>query len=89
MQRFSSPKNMKPGTKERLSSIKAPVFILWGAEDKLIPVTSAKWFAEAIPQAKLVIYPNVGHIPMEEIPEKSANDVKIWLDSLAVKTPKV
>ena len=82
MQRFSSPK-------ERLSSIKAPVFILWGAEDKLIPVTSAKWFAEALPQAKLIIYPNVGHVPMEEIPEKSANDVKTWLDSLAVKTPKV
>lgn len=89
MQRFSSLKNMTPGTKERLSAIKAPVLILWGAEDNLIPVTSAKWFAEAIPEAKLVIYPNVGHIPMEEIPEKSANDVKIWLDSLAVKTPKV
>lgn len=89
MQRFSSLKNMTAGTKERLSAIKAPVLILWGAEDNLIPVTSAKWFAEAIPQAKLVIYPNVGHIPMEEIPEKSANDVKIWLDSLAVKTPKV
>ncbi|RRQ52460.1 alpha/beta fold hydrolase [Sphingorhabdus wooponensis] len=89
MQRFSSLKNMTPGTKERLSAIKAPVLILWGAEDNLIPVTSSKWFAEAIPEAKLVIYPNVGHIPMEEIPEKSANDVKIWLDSLAVKTPKV
>ncbi|MBP6441064.1 MAG: alpha/beta hydrolase [Sphingorhabdus sp.] len=89
MQRFSSLKNMTPVTKERLSAIKAPVLILWGAEDNLIPVTSAKWFAEAIPQAKLVIYRNVGHIPMEEIPEKSANDVKIWLDSLAVKTPKV
>lgn len=89
MQRFSSLKNMTPVTKERLSAIKAPVLILWGAEDNLIPVTSAKWFAEAMPQAKLIIYPNVGHIPMEEIPEKSANDVKIWLDSLAVKTPKV
>jgi pimeloyl-ACP methyl ester carboxylesterase len=89
MQRFSSLKNMTPGTKDRLSAIKAPVLILWGAEDNLIPVTSAKWFAEAMPQAKLIIYPNVGHIPMEEIPEKSANDVKIWLDSLAVKKPKV
>jgi pimeloyl-ACP methyl ester carboxylesterase len=89
MQRFSSLKNMTPGTKERLSAIKAPVLILWGAEDNLIPVTAAKWFAEAMPQSKVIVYPNVGHIPMEEIPEKSANDVKIWLDSLAVKTPKV
>jgi pimeloyl-ACP methyl ester carboxylesterase len=85
MQRFSSPKSMSPGTKERLSAIKVPVLILWGAEDNLIPVSSAKWFAEAMPQAKLVIYPNVGHIPMEEIPQKSANDVKIWLDGVAAK----
>lgn len=89
MKRFSSPKSMATGTKERLSAIKVPVLILWGAEDNLIPVTAAKWFAETMPQAKLVIYPNVGHIPMEEIPEKSANDVKIWLDGVAAKTPKV
>ena len=63
--------------------------ILWGADDNLIPVTSAKWFAEALPQAKLIIYPNVGHIPMEEIPEKSGNDVKIWLDDVVAKIPKV
>ncbi len=88
MQRFSNSKSMVPGTKERLSTIKVPVLILWGAEDNLIPVTAAKWFAEAIPQAKLIIYPNVGHIPMEEIPQKSANDVKIWLDGLGTPAPK-
>jgi pimeloyl-ACP methyl ester carboxylesterase len=89
MQRFASPRNMTAGTKERLSAIQVPVLILWGAEDNLIPVTSAKWFAEALPQAKMIIYPNVGHIPMEEIPEKSGNDVKIWLDDVVAKTPKV
>jgi pimeloyl-ACP methyl ester carboxylesterase len=40
-----------------------------------------------MPQAKLIIYPNVGHIPMEEIPQKSANDVKIWLDGLGTQAP--
>lgn len=83
MQRFANPKSMAPSTQERLSTIKVPVTIMWGAQDNLIPVSSAKWFAQAMPQAKLVIYPDVGHIPMEEIPDKSANDVKIWLDSLA------
>ncbi len=56
--------------------------VMWGEEDNLIPVSSAKWFAEAIPDAKLVIYPKVGHIPMEELPERSAADVKAWLDGL-------
>ena len=88
MQRFANPKSMAPSTQERLATIKVPVMIMWGAEDNLIPVTSAKWFAQAMPQAKLVIYPEVGHIPMEEIPEKSANDVMMWLGSLAAETPK-
>ncbi len=83
MKRFSSPGSMKSGTKEQLATIKVPVMIMWGEEDKLIPVSSARWFAEAIPGAKLVVYPGVGHIPMEEVPDQSAADVKAWLDALA------
>lgn len=82
MKRFGDPSSMRTGTKEKLATIKVPVMIMWGAEDKLIPVSSAKWFADAIPDAKLVIYPKVGHIPMEEVPEQSAADVKRWLDGL-------
>ena len=82
MQRFSATGNRNTATPEKLATIKVPVMIMWGEEDNLIPVSSARWFADALPQAKLVIYPKVGHIPMEEIPEKSAADVKNWLESL-------
>ncbi len=82
MKRFSLQHNNHPATKEKLATIKAPVIIMWGEEDNLIPVASAKWFADAIPGARMVVYPKVGHIPMEEVPEKSAADVKAWLDTL-------
>ena len=82
MKRFSDPKGIGSGTKEKLAAIKVPVMIIWGDEDKLIPVSSARWFADAIPGSKLVIYPKVGHIPMEEVPEQSGADVKAWLDGL-------
>jgi pimeloyl-ACP methyl ester carboxylesterase len=82
MKRFALPHNNRQATKETLAAIKVPVMIVWGEEDNLIPVSSAKWFAEAIPGSKLIIYPNVGHIPMEEVPERSAADVKAWLDTL-------
>ena len=72
-----------------LASIRVPTLILWGQRDRWIPPAHAGEFARRIPGATLRMYPALGHIPMEEIPEKSANDVKIWLDSLAVKTPKV
>jgi pimeloyl-ACP methyl ester carboxylesterase len=82
MKRFSLPHNNRQASKEALAAIKVPVMIMWGAEDNLIPVSSARWFAEAIPGSKLVVYPKVGHIPMEEMPERSAADVKAWLDGL-------
>ena len=83
MKRFATPKAMKSTTPEALAAIKVPVMIMWGEEDSLIPVSSARWFAHAMPAAKLVIYPGVGHIPMEEVPERSAADVKAWLGGLS------
>ena len=65
-----------------MAALKIPTLILWGEEDNLIPVESAKWFAKAIPGAKLILYPRVGHIPMEEIPDQSAADVATFLREL-------
>ena len=87
MKRFSLQHNNHPATKDKLAAIKAPVMVMWGEEDNLIPVSSARWFAEAIPGARLVVYPKVGHIPMEEVPEKSAADVKAWLDTMPKEQP--
>ena len=81
MKRFALQHNNHPATKEKLAAIKAPVMIMWGEEDNLIPVSSAKWFAEAIPGTRLVVYPKVGHIPMDEVPERSAADARAWLDT--------
>ncbi len=59
-----------------------PVLILWGADDKLIPASSARWFKAQVPDAKMIIYPAVGHLMMEEIPDKSAADLANWLATL-------
>ena len=56
-----------------------PTLVMWGEEDKLIPVSSAAWFKQQVPDAQVVIYPNVGHLPMEEIPDRSIADLKLWL----------
>lgn len=64
----------------KLGTIKTPTLILWGDKDGLIPVEYAGEFAKRIPGAKVLIYHNVGHIPMEEIAEKSAADVHNFLE---------
>jgi pimeloyl-ACP methyl ester carboxylesterase len=65
-----------------VAGIKTATLILWGAEDKLIPVDAATWFKTNIPGSKLIIYPKIGHLPMEETPETSARDVMNWLATL-------
>lgn len=65
-----------------LSTLKQPTLVMWGKEDSLIPASTADKFAEVLDNAKVVIYENVGHIPMEEIPTQSAQDVRAFLQSL-------
>ena len=63
----------------RLGEIDAPTLILWGEEDALIPVSSGAKFAEAMPNARLVTYDGVGHLPMEEVPDAVAADIGRFL----------
>jgi pimeloyl-ACP methyl ester carboxylesterase len=67
---------------DKISTLRMPTLILWGREDRLIPVSTAARFAAKLPNDKTIIYDRVGHIPMEEIPDLSATDVLAWLDSL-------
>ena len=63
----------------RLGEIKLPTLILWGAEDKLIPVSGADWFLARIAGAVRIVYPGIGHIPMEEAADRSAADLDAFL----------
>ena len=88
LDRFALVHNVEPASEQRLSSLKMPVLIMWGAEDALIPVSSADWFAKAIPAAKRIIYPNIGHVPMEENAGQSAADFDAFLASTVESKPK-
>ena len=68
-----------------VGSLEMPVLLLWGEQDKVIPVSHAKAFASAIPETKLIIYPDAGHLPMEEKPEQVARDIDDWIESLAAE----
>jgi pimeloyl-ACP methyl ester carboxylesterase len=64
---------------EVLRSIHVPTLILHGENDVLVEPASAGKFAAAIPGAKVLIYPNVGHLPQIETPQRSAADVAEFL----------
>lgn len=56
-------------TAEELSSITAPTLILDGEQDDVIHPDNAKVIAAAIPNAKLVMLPNVGHYAVTQMPD--------------------
>jgi 2-hydroxy-6-oxonona-2,4-dienedioate hydrolase len=51
-----------------LPEVRAPVLVLWGADDPLLAPALGRVFAEQIPDARLVILEECGHIPMLERP---------------------
>lgn len=79
LDRFTTPRDRTITGAPRL---RVPTLIMWGADDKLIPVSSASWFKAQVPDAKLIVYRGVGHLMMEEIPDKSSADLSNWLASL-------
>lgn len=61
-----------------LKGISNPTLVLWGKEDLLIDVREAEYFRN-IPNSTFILYDKVGHVPQEEIPAKSAQDMAAWL----------
>jgi pimeloyl-ACP methyl ester carboxylesterase len=64
-----------------LPKIKVKTLIVWGKEDKLLPVQCAYVFKEKIAGSQLEIMPKVGHSPHLEAPEKLAQIIVSFLKS--------
>jgi pimeloyl-ACP methyl ester carboxylesterase len=64
-----------------LQYIRAPTLVVNGESDVLVEPASARKFAAAIPGAKLIVYPHVGHLPQIEIPQRSASDAAEFLQA--------
>lgn len=68
-----------PDPEPDLARITAPTLILWGAQDIIIPPAQAEDMARAIPNARVILYDDLGHAPQEEDPERSARDARAFL----------
>ena len=67
-----------------LKKITAPTLLLWGEKDRMIPIANAADYLGAMPNAKLVTLPGLGHVPFEESPEGS---IGALLGFLSVAAP--
>jgi len=63
----------------RIRSIKTPTLIIWGENDKLIPIENAQKFHADLPNDTLVVLEKTGHVPMEENPNRTVDAIRLFL----------
>jgi pimeloyl-ACP methyl ester carboxylesterase len=63
------------------TAVPVPTLVQWGSEDEWLPPALGEQFAAEIPDATLTIYDGVGHVLMEEAPERTASDALAFLQS--------
>lgn len=83
--RFATP--LQDGDLSRLKSIHVPTLVMWGGKDPWFKTEFAVRFAHDLPGARLRLYPDLGHVPMEEAPEVTAPDAASFLDGAVDSLP--
>jgi pimeloyl-ACP methyl ester carboxylesterase len=62
-----------------LARITAPVLLVWGEQDRMIPVANAADYQRVLPRAQLLRLPATGHLPQEESPAAALPAVATFL----------
>ncbi|WP_435593435.1 alpha/beta fold hydrolase [Nocardia sp. bgisy118] len=72
LQTYGGTAMTDPTLLDRLPAITTPTLITWGQCDRMIPLTHATAYANAIPGARLEIISDAGHLPQLESPDTLA-----------------
>ena len=68
---------------ENLAAVGAPTLIVWGRDDRIIPVADATGYGEALPHAQTVILADTGHMPQVERPTRFNRLLTAFADGLS------
>jgi pimeloyl-ACP methyl ester carboxylesterase len=66
-----------------MASIRVPVLLVHGDQDRLVPVAAARQAAQRHPGWAYLELPGVGHVPQLQVPEQLADAVLDWLRETA------
>ena len=65
-----------------IAQYKIPTLVVWGEKDQIIKPETVKLIKEIIPQSEVIMMPEVGHVPMVEALDKTADDYKAFREKL-------
>jgi pimeloyl-ACP methyl ester carboxylesterase len=59
--------------------LSCPTLVLWGRNDRMVPLAHGEAYAAGIPDVRLVVLDGVGHCPLLEQPEVAAQEIEGFL----------
>ena len=64
------------------ATIRVPAVVLWGEHDEVLPRADQESMVSAIPGARLVVYPDTGHLVLWERPQDVARELRTLVDQV-------
>jgi pimeloyl-ACP methyl ester carboxylesterase len=77
------PRWFNPDLERWLHRIKLPAFVVWGAQDKVMPAAYAALWKERLPDARMTMLEECGHLPHVEKAEAVSRQVREFLKGAA------
>ena len=68
--------------REMIRTINARTLVVWGGRDSWITTAAAEGFVRDLPRAELKIFDELGHIPMEQDPIRTAQAAATFLNAV-------
>ena len=69
----------------RVASWPGTVALVWGEQDRVVPLAQAEYFRTLRPDARLAVIEGAGHLPHQEQPEKTARALLAFLRDCIVQ----
>ena len=76
---FLAAATWQPDLTTQIGEIEQPVLVVSGDDDGLVPVADSARLDSELPNSRLAVLPNCGHVPQEECPEEFIDAVAAWL----------
>lgn len=67
---------------DQIRGMETPTLIVFGNQDRIISIETADVLSKLLPNSKVVVVQNAGHVPMFEQPRQCANDYVSFRESM-------
>lgn len=67
-------------SEKSLQNIETPCLLIWGENDKIVPVNIGKRLSKDLPYARLVVFKETGHLVPEERPKEVYEEISSFIN---------